>query len=61
MLNAVLVVTLIMAGQPPHSFHIEMTPLHCDVAKTALEKEYAQQFSKMNVAYSIICLRRNIQ
>jgi hypothetical protein len=55
---AVLLVTLVTTGQPPHSFRIEMTPLHCDIAKAELEKEYAQKFGKANVTYSIICLRR---
>jgi hypothetical protein len=55
--KVILLVTLIVAGQPPHTYQIgDMTRLHCDLAKTNLEKEYARAFSKLNVTYSILCI-----
>ena len=61
MIKVVLLVTLIVAGQPPHSFQIvDLTRLHCSIAKTELEKEYARVFSKLNVTYSIVCIDKNL-
>jgi hypothetical protein len=55
----VLLVTLLMPGQPPHSYQVEISSrLHCSLAKTAVEKEYAEAFSKLNLTYSVICIEK---
>jgi len=62
MIKTVLLVTLIVPGQPPHTFQVmDMTKLYCDVAKTALEKEYSRVFAKQQATYSIICIDRTIE
>ena len=60
MIKVVLLVTLIIPWQPPHTFQItDMTKLHCDIAKKALEEEYARTFAKLSATYSIICIDQN--
>ena len=58
----VLLVTLISAGQPPHSYQVEVSSQgYCSTAKQTIEKEYAAVFAKLSLTYSVICIEKGPQ
>ena len=57
----ILLITMVMAGQPPQIHHVEVwSRVHCEVAKAAVEKDYAVAFQKADLRYSVTCIEKTI-
>jgi hypothetical protein len=58
----ILLITVIVANQPASIHHFEVwSPVHCDLAKAAVEKGYAASFSKLDLKFSAICIEKTIE
>ena len=58
-MHYVLLVTLIVVGQPPYSYEVEfVSSEQCLSAQRNVIASYETNFSKANLSYSILCLQR---
>jgi hypothetical protein len=57
MSKVILLVTLIVSGQPPYTYQVGFPhQVPCTIAKGAIEKAYDTAFSNIKLTYSAICI-----